>query len=119
MLSLREDLLPPEWTEELAQLRSSAAPVPFDEILPVIEHALGDSPSKVFVDSQRSLRFRIDRAGAPSPPARRAGSVQRSARDRDQDRNRCALHWYLAQFVESDPRRAATGRRAWSSFAAR
>ncbi len=53
MLSLREDLLPPEWTEELAQLRSSAAPVPFDEILPVIEHALGGSPSAVFVDLQR------------------------------------------------------------------
>jgi ubiquinone biosynthesis protein len=53
MLSMREDLLPPPWTEELARLRSGAAPVPFEEILPVIESALGTSPSALFLDLQR------------------------------------------------------------------
>ena len=53
MLSTREDLLPPEWTEELKRLHASVAPVPFEEILPVIERALGRPPSEVFVDLER------------------------------------------------------------------
>jgi ubiquinone biosynthesis protein len=53
MLATREDLLPPEWTEELTRLHTSVAPVPFEEILPVIERALGRSPFEVFVDLQR------------------------------------------------------------------
>ena len=53
MLSTREDLLPPEWTEELTRLHASVAPVPFEEILPVIERALGRPPSEVFVDLER------------------------------------------------------------------
>lgn len=53
MLSTREDLLPPEWTEELTRLHTSVAPVPFEEILPVIERALGRPPSEVFVDLER------------------------------------------------------------------
>ena len=53
MLSMREDLLPPKWTEELARLRSSVAPVPFEEVLPVIERALGRSHAEVFVDLER------------------------------------------------------------------
>jgi len=53
MLSTREDLLPPKWTVELANLHSRAAPVPFDEILPVIKRALGAAPSDVFLDLER------------------------------------------------------------------
>jgi ubiquinone biosynthesis protein len=53
MLSTREDLLPPAWTAELGRLRSGAAPVPFDEILPVIKRAIGVAPSEVFVDLER------------------------------------------------------------------
>jgi ubiquinone biosynthesis protein len=53
MLSTRDDLLPPQWTAELARLRSSAAPVPFDKIEPVIERALGISPSEVFAELER------------------------------------------------------------------
>ena len=53
MLSTREDLLPPEWTEELAQLHTSVAPVPFEELLPVIERSLGRPASEVFVDLER------------------------------------------------------------------
>src|SRR5215471_2543534 len=44
VLSTREDLLPSTWTEELNQLYSRVAPVPFDDLLPQIEQALGRSP---------------------------------------------------------------------------
>jgi ubiquinone biosynthesis protein len=50
MLSTREDLLPPPWTAELAHLHSQAAPVPFEQIAPVIERALGGAPGEVFAD---------------------------------------------------------------------
>jgi ubiquinone biosynthesis protein len=53
MLSTREDLLPPAWTTELARLHSDVAPVPFDDLLPQIERALGRSPFEVFADVQR------------------------------------------------------------------
>jgi len=50
MLSARDDLLPPGWTAELGHLRSSVAPVPFDQILPVIERAIGSVAADAFVD---------------------------------------------------------------------
>src|SRR5262252_7432630 len=50
MLSTREDLLPPSWTTELARLHSDVAPVPFDDLLPQVEQALGRSPLEVFGD---------------------------------------------------------------------
>src|SRR6516164_5538553 len=50
MLSTREDLLPPSWTTELARLHSDVAPVPFDDLLPQVEQALGRSPFEVFGD---------------------------------------------------------------------
>ncbi|HTT12109.1 MAG TPA: AarF/UbiB family protein [Burkholderiaceae bacterium] len=50
MLSMRDDLLPPKWTAELGRLRSNATPVPFAEILPVIERSLGRPHTEVFVD---------------------------------------------------------------------
>jgi ubiquinone biosynthesis protein len=53
MLSTREDLLPPAWTTELAQLHSTVAPVPFDDLLPQVEQALGRSPFEVFTDLER------------------------------------------------------------------
>src|SRR5690349_9321805 len=53
MLSMREDLLPPSFTNELARLRSNATPVPFDEILRVIERALGGPASQHFTDLER------------------------------------------------------------------
>src|SRR5262249_24501570 len=48
-----EDLLPGAWTEELNRLHSHVAPVPFDDLLPQIEQALGRSPFEVFVDLER------------------------------------------------------------------
>ena len=53
MLSTREDLLSPAWTSEFARLHSQVAPVPFDELLPQLEQALGCSPFEVFVDIER------------------------------------------------------------------
>ncbi len=54
MLATREDLLPPKWTAELARLQSHVTPVPFEEILPVIERAIGTVPSDVFLDLERA-----------------------------------------------------------------
>jgi ubiquinone biosynthesis protein len=53
MLSTREDLLPPAWTTELARLHSDVAPVPFDDLLPQVEQALGRSPFEVFGHVER------------------------------------------------------------------
>jgi ubiquinone biosynthesis protein len=53
MLSTREDLLPPSWTTELARLHSHVAPVPFDDLLPQVEQALGRSPFEVFGNLER------------------------------------------------------------------
>jgi ubiquinone biosynthesis protein len=53
MLSTREDLLPATWINELNQLHSHVAPVPFDELLPQVEQALGRSPFGVFADLDR------------------------------------------------------------------
>jgi len=53
MLSTREDLLPPEWTTELAQLHSNVAPLPYDAIAATVERALGAAPSDVFLDIER------------------------------------------------------------------
>lgn len=53
MLSMREDLLPPKWTSELALLRSNATPLPFEQILPVIERSLGTPHAQAFVELER------------------------------------------------------------------
>ncbi|MGB9412054.1 MAG: AarF/UbiB family protein [Pseudolabrys sp.] len=53
MLSTRDDLLPSAWTTELARLHSDVAPVPFDDLLPQIEQALGRSPFEVFAHVER------------------------------------------------------------------
>jgi ubiquinone biosynthesis protein len=53
MLSTREDLLPPTWSTELARLHSHVAPVPFDDLLPQVEQALGRSPFEVFDNLER------------------------------------------------------------------
>ena len=53
MLSTRSDLLPPKWTAEFGRLHSQVLPVPFDDLLPQIEDALGKSPFEVFVNLER------------------------------------------------------------------
>src|ERR1044072_1336705 len=44
LLSTREALLSPAWPTELAALPSQVPPVPFGELLPQVEQALGRSP---------------------------------------------------------------------------
>jgi ubiquinone biosynthesis protein len=105
MLSMREDLLPPRWTEELGQLRSAAAPVSFDEILPVIEHALGTAPSEIFVDLEREPsgsasiaqvhRARLRDGRTVVLKVRRPGIEAKVETD-------LRLLSYVAQFVESE-----------------
>ena len=53
ILSAREDLLPPAWTAELARLHNQVAPVPFEDLLPQVEQALGRSPLDVFCNLER------------------------------------------------------------------
>jgi ubiquinone biosynthesis protein len=53
MLSTREDLLAPQWTSELERLHSQVTPVPFEELIPEMESALGRSPFDIFVDLER------------------------------------------------------------------
>jgi len=57
MLSTREDLLPPAWTTELARLHGHVAPVPFEDLLPQVEQALGRSPFEVFDNLEREPYF--------------------------------------------------------------
>jgi ubiquinone biosynthesis protein len=53
VLSTRPDLLSPSWITELERLHSQVTPVPFDELLPQLEKALGRSPFEVFADVER------------------------------------------------------------------
>jgi ubiquinone biosynthesis protein len=105
MLSTREDLLPPKWTEELGRLRSSVAPLPFEQILPVIENALGTPPAEVFVDLEREPsgsasiaqvhRARLRDGRAVVLKVRRPGIEAKVEAD-------LRLLAHLAQFVENE-----------------
>jgi ubiquinone biosynthesis protein len=105
MLSMREDLLPPKWTAELGRLRTSAAPVPFEEILPVIERALGKPHAEVFADLEREPtgaasiaqvhRARLRDGRAVVLKVRRPGIEAKVEAD-------LRLLAHLARFVESE-----------------
>ena len=88
MLSTREDLLPPAWTTELARLHSDVAPVPFDDLLPQVELALGRSPFEVFGHVERKPRRRLNRAGTPGQTRQRhaSGPEDSASRNRGKDR---------------------------------
>ena len=49
MLAARRDLLPPEWTDELAKLQSEAEPFPWEEAREVIIAELGRTPEELFI----------------------------------------------------------------------
>jgi ubiquinone biosynthesis protein len=53
VLSTRPDLLAPSWIAELERLHSEVAPISFDELLPEVEKALGQSPFDVFAEVER------------------------------------------------------------------
>jgi len=48
LLATRVDLFPPTWIAEFEKLHSDVPPVPFDELLPELTGALGNSPFEVF-----------------------------------------------------------------------
>ncbi len=48
ILATRGDLLPPEWIAELEQLHSRAPTLPFEELRPCVEEALGQPPEQAF-----------------------------------------------------------------------
>jgi len=52
VLATRPDLFPPNWIAEFAKLQDQVPPVPFEELLPDLEKALGKSPFEVFRDLQ-------------------------------------------------------------------
>lgn len=52
VLATRPDIFPPNWIAEFAKLQDHVPPVPFAELLPDIEKALGKSPFEVFADLQ-------------------------------------------------------------------
>ncbi|HEY9077742.1 MAG TPA: AarF/ABC1/UbiB kinase family protein [Anaerolineaceae bacterium] len=47
-LSARNDLLPPEYIEELSKLQDEVPPIPFEPIRALIQQELGESPEKIF-----------------------------------------------------------------------
>jgi ubiquinone biosynthesis protein len=53
LLAGRSDLLPPEWTSELARLHESAAPVPWEELRAQLHEDLGAEPEQVFPGLER------------------------------------------------------------------
>ncbi len=52
VLATRPDIFPPNWITEFSKLQDQVPPVPFEELLPELEKALGKSPFEVFRDFQ-------------------------------------------------------------------
>ncbi|HET7402180.1 MAG TPA: AarF/UbiB family protein [Usitatibacter sp.] len=50
LMATRVDLFPAAWIAELEKLHSEVPPVPFEELVPDLERALGRSPFEVFRD---------------------------------------------------------------------
>ena len=50
VMATRVDLFPPHWIAELEKLHAEVPPVPFEELVPELERALGRSPLEVFRD---------------------------------------------------------------------
>ena len=50
VMATRVDLFPPGWIAEFEKLHSDVPPVPFDQLRPEVERALGRSPFEVFRD---------------------------------------------------------------------
>ncbi|MGA0597482.1 ABC1 kinase family protein [Enterovirga sp. CN4-39] len=54
ILASRTDLLPPAWTNELGKLHSQVAPLPWDDMAPQLEAALGCPPEDIFAEFDRN-----------------------------------------------------------------
>ena len=53
VLATRPDIFPPNWIAEFAKLQDKVPAVPFEQLLPELEQALGKSPFDVFKDLQK------------------------------------------------------------------
>ncbi len=53
ILSMRADLLPPDWIASLAKLQDDAPLVPFEDVQRVIEEGLGKPPEELFARFER------------------------------------------------------------------
>ncbi|MDB5558317.1 MAG: transporter [Enterovirga sp.] len=54
ILASRTDLLPPAWTDELSKLHSQVVPLPWEQMAPQLELALGGPPEDVFAEFDRT-----------------------------------------------------------------
>lgn len=54
LLSIRPDLVPPEFVEEFKKLQDSAAPVPIADIKKVLQESLGDSAEHLFLQFEET-----------------------------------------------------------------
>lgn len=54
VLSMRSDLLPPEWIKALGKLQDRAPAIPLDEVQAQIEKALGSAPQELFASFDES-----------------------------------------------------------------
>lgn len=52
VMATRVDVFPPNWITEFEKLQSSVPPLPFEDLLPQLEAALGCSPHDIFLDLQ-------------------------------------------------------------------
>lgn len=52
VLATRPDIFPPNWIAEFSKLQDQVPAVPFDQLLPELEHVLGKSPFEIFKDLQ-------------------------------------------------------------------
>jgi ubiquinone biosynthesis protein len=53
LLAGRSDILPPEWTRELARLREEVRPEPWERVREQLAEDLGGDPEQVFADLER------------------------------------------------------------------
>ena len=81
VLATRPDIFPPNWIAEFSKLQDQVPAVPFEALLPELEHALGKSPFEVFKDLAVEPI-----AGASIAQVRRlfAQRLNRATRDRQQ-----------------------------------
>ncbi len=85
LLSTRSDLLPEEFTAELAKLQDRAEPAPWEQVAEVIAQSLGSPPEEVFADldtepAAAASIAQVHKArlrGASGPDAEVAVKVQR------------------------------------------
>ena len=88
VMATRVDLFPPSWIAEFEKLHADVPPVPFEELLPDLQRALGRSPFEVFRDLETASHgsasiAQVHRAklqdGRPRRSTRRARSTALSA----------------------------------------